>query len=232
MQGFMAEYYNWTSQGEDVVQDYFEAPRVPQVSEEQTPAGHVEGILDDGMKSCPVDVGTSSYVYSSDGPYDYDESGLADCFSNVVHAADQPLWEEYPNRLIEYFPLITLSRDYYSTKKLVKNLGLPVEKIHACKNGCMLYWKDDVDLEYCKFCGDGRFLTGGTATMRACSSSSSRRLGSSYGSGLPTLATSWPDRCGWLRRFDANFWSSGQAQNSRHSRLRIRSIGQSIQKQQ
>ncbi|KAL0373233.1 UNVERIFIED_CONTAM: hypothetical protein Scaly_1004900 [Sesamum calycinum] len=42
-------------------------------------------------------------------------------------------------------------------KKLVKDLGLPVEKIHACKNGCMLYWKDDVDLEYCKFCGDSRY---------------------------------------------------------------------------
>ncbi|KAL0284313.1 UNVERIFIED_CONTAM: hypothetical protein Sradi_7202400, partial [Sesamum radiatum] len=43
------------------------------------------------------------------------------------------------------------------TKKLVKDLDLPVEKIHACKNGCMLYWKDDVDLEYCKFCGDSRY---------------------------------------------------------------------------
>ncbi|KAL0285590.1 UNVERIFIED_CONTAM: hypothetical protein Sangu_2772600, partial [Sesamum angustifolium] len=51
----------------------------------------------------------------------------------------------------------TLLGDYYSAKKLVKDLGLPVEKIRACKNGCMLYWKDDVDLEYCKFCGDGRY---------------------------------------------------------------------------
>ncbi|KAK4400345.1 hypothetical protein Sango_1140600 [Sesamum angolense] len=50
----------------------------------------------------------------------------------------------------------TLPRDYYSTKKLVNNLGLPVDKIHACKNGCMLYWKDDINLEYCKFYGDGR----------------------------------------------------------------------------
>ncbi|KAL0292202.1 UNVERIFIED_CONTAM: hypothetical protein Sradi_6998300 [Sesamum radiatum] len=51
----------------------------------------------------------------------------------------------------------TLQGDYYITKKLVKDLGLPVEKINACKNGCMLYWKDDVDLEYCKFCGEGRY---------------------------------------------------------------------------
>ncbi|KAL0361983.1 UNVERIFIED_CONTAM: hypothetical protein Scaly_1153500 [Sesamum calycinum] len=42
-------------------------------------------------------------------------------------------------------------------KKLVKDLGLPVEKIHACKNDCMLYWMDDVDLEYCKFCGNARY---------------------------------------------------------------------------
>ncbi|KAK4394510.1 hypothetical protein Sango_1605300 [Sesamum angolense] len=42
-------------------------------------------------------------------------------------------------------------------KKLVKDLGLPVEKIHAYKNGCMLYWNDDVDLEYCNFCGDARY---------------------------------------------------------------------------
>ncbi|KAL0328063.1 UNVERIFIED_CONTAM: hypothetical protein Scaly_2238900 [Sesamum calycinum] len=24
-------------------------------------------------------------------------------------------------------------------------------------NGCMLYWKDDIDMEYCKFCGDPRY---------------------------------------------------------------------------
>ncbi|KAL0382927.1 UNVERIFIED_CONTAM: hypothetical protein Scaly_0580000 [Sesamum calycinum] len=52
----------------------------------------------------------------------------------------------------------TLPGVYYSIKKLVKDLGLSVEKIHACKNGCMLYWKDDVDLEYCKFSGDGRYF--------------------------------------------------------------------------
>ncbi|KAL0349978.1 UNVERIFIED_CONTAM: hypothetical protein Sradi_4147000 [Sesamum radiatum] len=62
----------------------------------------------------------------------------------------------------------TLSGDYYSTK-LVKNLGLPVEKIDAYKNGCKLYWKDDVDLEYCKFCRDARysFLEGETYTGRS-----------------------------------------------------------------
>ncbi|KAL0381180.1 UNVERIFIED_CONTAM: hypothetical protein Sangu_0182300 [Sesamum angustifolium] len=56
----MAEYYNWTSHGEDIVQDYYEAPSVPQVSEEP--------FVDDGTRSCPMDAGNSSYVYSSGGP--------------------------------------------------------------------------------------------------------------------------------------------------------------------
>ncbi|KAL0420330.1 UNVERIFIED_CONTAM: hypothetical protein Slati_3055900 [Sesamum latifolium] len=50
----------------------------------------------------------------------------------------------------------TLPLDYYNTKKLIKDLGLPMEKIDACKNGC-LYWKDDIDLDYCKFCGGARY---------------------------------------------------------------------------
>ncbi|KAL0349769.1 UNVERIFIED_CONTAM: hypothetical protein Sradi_4126100 [Sesamum radiatum] len=52
-----------------------------------------EGVPDDGTRSCPVDAGTSSYVYDGGGPYDYYESRLADRFSNIVHAADQPLWD-------------------------------------------------------------------------------------------------------------------------------------------
>ncbi|KAL0445000.1 UNVERIFIED_CONTAM: hypothetical protein Slati_2222700 [Sesamum latifolium] len=35
--------------------------------------------------------------------------------------------------------------------------GLPMEKIDACRNGCILYWKDDIDLDYCKFCGEARY---------------------------------------------------------------------------
>ncbi|KAL0296133.1 UNVERIFIED_CONTAM: hypothetical protein Sradi_6665400 [Sesamum radiatum] len=144
-----------------------------------------ECVPDDGMRSCPMDAGTSSYVYGGNGPYDYDELGLTYHFSNVVHAADQPLWdgcnksqlgvvadlvdikmdghisEQIYDRIFQWANRILPSDhilwgDYYSTKKLVKDLGLPVEKIQACKNGCMLYWKD-VDLEYCKFCGDARY---------------------------------------------------------------------------
>ncbi|KAL0416575.1 UNVERIFIED_CONTAM: hypothetical protein Slati_3489400 [Sesamum latifolium] len=41
-------------------------------------------------------------------------------------------------------------------KMLIRDLGLPLEKIDACENGCMLYRKDGIDLDYCKFCGEAR----------------------------------------------------------------------------
>ncbi|XP_057999031.1 uncharacterized protein LOC131177881 [Hevea brasiliensis] len=50
-----------------------------------------------------------------------------------------------------------MAENFYSTKKLVRALGLPVEKIHCCTNGCMLYWAEDSELTNCKFCDHPRF---------------------------------------------------------------------------
>ncbi|KAM3217245.1 hypothetical protein P3L10_026688 [Capsicum annuum] len=48
--------------------------------------------------------------------------------------------------------------NYYQTKKLVRSLGLPVEKINCCESGCMLYWGDDHEhLTSCKFCSKPRY---------------------------------------------------------------------------
>ncbi|KAL0437416.1 UNVERIFIED_CONTAM: hypothetical protein Sradi_0449500 [Sesamum radiatum] len=51
----------------------------------------------------------------------------------------------------------TLPKDYYSTKSLIRELGLLIEKIDSCKAGCMLFSKDDKHLEFCKFCGHARY---------------------------------------------------------------------------
>ncbi|KAM3281368.1 hypothetical protein P3S67_028389 [Capsicum chacoense] len=48
--------------------------------------------------------------------------------------------------------------NYYQTKKLVRSLGLPIEKIDYCESGCMLYWGDDDEhLTSCKFCSKPRY---------------------------------------------------------------------------
>jgi hypothetical protein len=41
----------------------------------------------------------------------------------------------------------TLPRSYYEAKRLRRGLGLSYEKIHACKNSCVLFRKEHVDKE-------------------------------------------------------------------------------------
>ncbi|KAL0427514.1 UNVERIFIED_CONTAM: hypothetical protein Slati_2926200 [Sesamum latifolium] len=78
-------------------------------------------------------------------------TGLADRFHDVLHAAEQPLWNGCTTSQL------AVVAELVDIKKLIKDLGLPMEKIDAFKNDCMLYWKDDIDLDYCKFCGEARY---------------------------------------------------------------------------
>ncbi|KAG8366213.1 hypothetical protein BUALT_Bualt17G0053100 [Buddleja alternifolia] len=50
-----------------------------------------------------------------------------------------------------------LPDSFYSSKKVVAPLGLGVEKIDACENDCMLYWKNEKELQQCKICHHPRF---------------------------------------------------------------------------
>ncbi|KAK6775826.1 hypothetical protein RDI58_026827 [Solanum bulbocastanum] len=43
-----------------------------------------------------------------------------------------------------------LPNTYYRAKKVIRNLGLSYKRIDACRNDCMLYWKED-DLILVKF---------------------------------------------------------------------------------
>ena len=44
-------------------------------------------------------------------------------------------------------------KNTYHAKQIVCPLGLEVEKIHACRNDCMLYRNGDADMEVCRICG-------------------------------------------------------------------------------
>ncbi|KAL0439005.1 UNVERIFIED_CONTAM: hypothetical protein Slati_2383500 [Sesamum latifolium] len=45
MKGFMPEYYNWTSHGEERVQEYFEAVTAPHLQDKQNPPALVHIIM-------------------------------------------------------------------------------------------------------------------------------------------------------------------------------------------
>ena len=52
-----------------------------------------------------------------------------------------------------------MPKDHYEAKKIVQDLGLGYEKIHACPNDCMLFWKQNVNLEACPCCKASRWKT-------------------------------------------------------------------------
>ena len=50
-----------------------------------------------------------------------------------------------------------LPDNYYFCKKMVKKLGLGYQKIDACPNNCMLFYKEDEHETKCKLCSHDRF---------------------------------------------------------------------------
>lgn len=50
-----------------------------------------------------------------------------------------------------------LPSSFYSTKRLLRGIGLPVQKIDCCPNSCMIFWRQDSELDNCRYCGESRF---------------------------------------------------------------------------
>ena len=50
----------------------------------------------------------------------------------------------------------TLSGSYYEVKQSLKDLGFSYDKIHACQNDCVLFWKENSELDRCPICGVSR----------------------------------------------------------------------------
>ncbi|KAH0781568.1 hypothetical protein KY290_001166 [Solanum tuberosum] len=50
-----------------------------------------------------------------------------------------------------------LPNSYYEAKKIIQELRLSYNKIDACTNDCMLYWKEDSLLDSCKVCDASRW---------------------------------------------------------------------------
>ena len=60
--------------------------------------------------------------------------------------------------LLDFLPSnAKLPNDYYEAKKIIKDLGLSYEKIRACLKDCVLYWKENANLEACPNYGVSRW---------------------------------------------------------------------------
>ncbi|XP_031279787.1 uncharacterized protein LOC116138206 [Pistacia vera] len=50
-----------------------------------------------------------------------------------------------------------LPKSFCDARKLIRDLGLHYEKIDACENDCVLFWKDNANDENCLICGESRW---------------------------------------------------------------------------
>lgn len=51
----------------------------------------------------------------------------------------------------------SIPKNYYEAKKIITELGLDYVKIDACRNDCMLYYKNNVNKETCIICNASRW---------------------------------------------------------------------------
>ncbi|XP_042944837.1 uncharacterized protein LOC122278720 [Carya illinoinensis] len=52
----------------------------------------------------------------------------------------------------------TLPKSYYEAKQLRRGLGFKYDKIDACKNDCVLFWKEHASSQECPICKEPRWI--------------------------------------------------------------------------
>ncbi|KAK2383561.1 hypothetical protein QL285_070997 [Trifolium repens] len=186
--GFLPNYYIWTehgeedqdvdlgghfSGGEDVgVEDQFEAMN-EMINDAFRPLSNVLNVNANMENETPSD---------SEVPNE-----KAQQFYNKLISANQPIYEgaaesklsisvkllaamsnwHVPQKCIDHFAQMLvdvcptkqcLLQNHYQATKLVSTLGLEVEKIDCCTNGCLLYYKEDIHLTECRVCQAPRYV--------------------------------------------------------------------------
>ncbi|XP_027933729.1 uncharacterized protein LOC114189213 [Vigna unguiculata] len=171
--GFVDGYVNWTLHGEkkwedksstSVIQDFIDESKRP----------YVDMIIDASLGRINSEV-------------EEDPNPSAAKFYNLLRDVDEPLWDgcKKHSKLSATTQLLNLKSEFSMSvncydrmisiiksmlpeserlpenlcrsKKMVSELGLGYEKIDACPNHCMLYYKENSDKKVCSICKEPRF---------------------------------------------------------------------------
>lgn len=168
--GFMFGYTNWVHQGEDVI--------VRDVSNDDV---HEEPSQSEDEHRMPEMVND---IFRDHG---VDSSAEASKYQKYMSEANQPLYPGCENETVLSFVVwlfnhknvskwtdvsfdgllrkfkssfpsfANLPDNFYEMKKMVGNLGFGYEKIDACENDCMLFWRENEKLESCTVCKSSRW---------------------------------------------------------------------------
>ncbi|XP_060186702.1 uncharacterized protein LOC132616120 [Lycium barbarum] len=174
--GFMDDYYVWTSHGEiegsagNICNHNFVAGERSQDPGLHEMVMDALGMYNEGNNQQPVDQPPNeeaqrfyAQLESASRPFceGMSHSALSVAVKLLSIKSDANISIAGMNAMIELMkelnPNLDIPDDYYKAKKLVSKLGLSSMKIDCCKKGCMLYYRDNADLENCKVCGISRF---------------------------------------------------------------------------
>lgn len=76
-----------------------------------------------------------------------------------VGGLSNKIFSDFLEFIIQLLPACddTLPANTYEAKKFLSDIGLGYEKIPACRNDCMLFWKNNQELESCIVCGESKW---------------------------------------------------------------------------
>ncbi|XP_019224269.1 PREDICTED: uncharacterized protein LOC109205956 [Nicotiana attenuata] len=81
-----------------------------------------------------------------------------------LHGLSNVAFSDLLELIKESFPFAQVPESFNKARNMITDLGLHYEKIHACPNDCMLFWKENANAENCSICGSSRWKSGGPLT--------------------------------------------------------------------
>ncbi|XP_021741193.1 uncharacterized protein LOC110707492 [Chenopodium quinoa] len=178
--GFRPNYHKWTFHGEDDFDN--KSPECGYTSIGDTSNPYKSMVLDAFESNYHLE-------YALEGSSDREEPNPEfKKFFDMLKADEKPLYDgcklsllsvaaritnlkcEYnmPHKAIDCVASLikdicpeinNMTDSFYKTRKLLDGLELPHHKIDVCPNGCMLFWKENSDLEKCRVCKVNRYKT-------------------------------------------------------------------------
>ncbi|KAK7256311.1 hypothetical protein RIF29_29752 [Crotalaria pallida] len=89
------------------------------------------------------------------------EEDLRDCpdmFERMMNDAEKPLYDDLLTLLKDMLPKNNeLPNRTYEAKQVIRSTGMGYKKIHACRNDCILFWKEYESLRVCPKCNESRY---------------------------------------------------------------------------
>lgn len=184
--GFMKNYRRWVCQGEPALCNQPDIGEESNSSLESSDMDESENPYRE-MSFDGLGHGFPAVNHAVEIEYEEEPNAKAQEFYKLLKDADTPLWEgckkqtklsfvsqqlniksDYNlseacfNRIMETARSSlpennSVPKDYYAAKKMLKGLGLGYEKIDACNNNCMLFYKENSSLDSCSVCGHPRY---------------------------------------------------------------------------